>query len=128
MQMSRIVQVLVTAVAVLFGIATVFAGGRVLMGADPGYQVFRPLLAYNTAMGVAYLAAGITAWRSMNAGRYAAGGVFLLNLVVLLGILAVYRVGGGVAVDSLKAMTLRTGVWLALFLATSWLVRSQRAA
>lgn len=31
-------------IAILFGIATIFAGGRVLLGADPGYVVFRPLL------------------------------------------------------------------------------------
>ena len=46
----------------MFGVATLFAGSRVLLGSDPGYEVFRPLLIYNTAMGAAYLAAGITVW------------------------------------------------------------------
>ena len=124
----RIVQILAAAVAILFGVATLFAGGRVLLGSDPGYAVFRPLLIYNTAMGVAYLAAGVTVWRSVNVGRYAAGAIFLLNLLVLMGILVVYRSGGVVAVDSLRAMTLRTVVWLALFLALSWLGRSRTAA
>lgn len=124
----RIVQILAAAVAILFGVATLFAGGRVLLGSDPGYAVFRPLLIYNSAMGVAYLAAGVTVWRSVNVGRYAAGAIFLLNLLVLLGILVVYRSGGVVAVDSLRAMTLRTVVWLALFLALSWLGRSRTAA
>ena len=124
----RIVQILAAAVAILFGVATLVAGGRVLLGSDPGYAVFRPLLIYNTAMGVAYLAAGVTVWRSVNVGRYAAGAIFLLNLLVLLGILVVYRSGGVVAVDSLRAMTLRTVVWLALFLALSWLGRSRTAA
>ena len=54
----RLVQVGAATIAVLFGIATLFAGGRVLLGSDPGYEVFRPLLIYNTSMGVAYLAAG----------------------------------------------------------------------
>lgn len=124
----RIVQILAAAVAILFGVATLFAGGRVLLGSDPGYAVFRPLLIYNTAMGAAYLAAGVTVWRSVNVGRYAAGAIFLLNLLVLLGILVVYRSGGVVAVDSLRAMALRTVVWLALFLAVSWLNRSRTAA
>ncbi len=57
----RIVQTIVTTVAVLFGVATLFAGGRVLLGSDPGYEVFRPLLTHNTAMGVAYLV-----WRPRN--------------------------------------------------------------
>jgi hypothetical protein len=124
----RIARILTAAVAVLFGIATLFAGGRVLLGSDPGYEVFRPLLIYNTAMGVAYLAAGVTVWRSVNAGRYAAGAIFLLNLLVLVSILVVYRSGGAVAVDSLRAMTLRTVVWLALFMAVSWLGQPRTAA
>ena len=123
----RIVRILATGIAVLFGVATIFAGSRVLLGSDPGYEVFRPLLAYNTAMGVAYLAAGIAIWRSVNAGRYAAGVIFLLNLLVLVGIVVIYGSGGGVAVDSLRAMTLRTVVWLALFIAASWLARSRTA-
>ena len=124
----RSVQILAAVIAALFGIATLFAGGRVLLGSDPGYEVFRPLLVYNTAMGVAYLAAGIAIWRSVNAGRYAAGVIFLLNLLVLVGIVVIYGSGGGVAVDSLRAMTLRTVVWLALFIAASWLARSRTAA
>jgi hypothetical protein len=124
----RIVRILATCIAVLFGVATIFAGSRVLLGSDPGYEVFRPLLVYNTAMGVAYLAAGIAIWRSVDAGRYAAGVIFLLNLLVLVGIVVIYGSGGGVAVDSLRAMTLRTVVWLALFIAASWLARSRTAA
>lgn len=124
----RIVRIIATCIAVLFGVVTLFAGGRVLLGSDPGYEVFRPLLVYNTAMGVAYLAAGIAIWRSVNAGRYAAGAIFLLNLLVLVGIVVLYRSGGAVAVDSLRAMTLRTVVWLALFIAASWLARSRTAA
>jgi hypothetical protein len=124
----RVVRILAAGIAVLFGVATLFAGGRVLLGSDPGYEVFRPLLIYNTAMGVAYLAAGVALWRSVNAGRYAAGAIFLLNLAVLVAIFVIYRSGGAVAVDSLRAMTLRTVVWLALFIAASWLCRSRTAA
>lgn len=126
-QTVRIVQIIAAAVAVLFGVATLFAGGRVLLGSDPGYAVFRPLLIFNTAMGIAYLAAGVAVWRSLRTGRYAAGAIFLLNLLVLAGIVLLYRSGGSVAVDSLRAMTLRTVVWLVLFVVVSWLVRSRRA-
>jgi hypothetical protein len=122
------VHVLSAAIAGLFGIATLVAGGRVLLGSDPGYLVFRPLLVYNTAMGIAYLATGLILWRSSNAGRYASGAIFGLNLLVLFSILVNYRTGGPVAVDSVRAMTLRTIVWLVLFLAASWLARSRPAA
>ncbi len=121
---GRAVQMLAAVIAGLFGLATLFAGGRVLLGSDPGYVVFRPLLIYNTTMGVAYLAAGVTMWRSVIQGRNAAGAIFLLNLFVLLGIVLVYRNGGAVAVDSLRTMTLRTVVWLVLYLALFWLARA----
>lgn len=117
----RIVRNLTAAVAVLFGVATIIAGGRVLLGSDPGYIVFRPLLIYNAAMGVAYVAAGILIWRNVGRGRYAAGAIFLLNLIVLVAIIVLYRGGSAVAVDSLRAMTLRTVVWLILFAVATWI-------
>lgn len=124
----RAVQGLAATAAILFGAATIFAGGRVLLGSDPGYIVFRPLLIYNTAMGVAYMAAGLTLWHSLNRGRYVAGAILLLNLSVLVGIILIYSSGGAVAMDSIRAMTLRTAVWLGLFLAAAWLGRSRTAA
>jgi hypothetical protein len=39
-QSKNIFQALVALIAALFGLVTVFAGGRVLAGADPGYLVF----------------------------------------------------------------------------------------
>ncbi len=122
-----IAQMLMGAIAILFGIATLVAGGRVLLGSDPGYIVFRPLLVYNTIMGLAYVIAGAYILRRIVRGRYAAGAIVVANLLVLGGIVLVYRTGGGVATDSLQAMTIRTAVWLGLFLATSWLVWSRRA-
>ncbi len=117
---SRMVRLLAAAVAGVFGVVTIVAGGRVLLGSDPGYVVFRPLLIFNTIMGVAYVAASVVMWRDVIRGRTAAGRIFLLNLVVLVGIVLLYRSGGAVAVDSLRAMTFRTVVWLVLFLALSW--------
>ena len=119
MRMQRAVAIL----AVIFGLATIVAGGRVLAGADPGYVVFRPLLIFNTAMGVAYVAAAIVIWRSLRWGRYAAAGIFGLNLLALGAILLLYGSGSAVAVDSLGAMTFRTAAWLAFFLALSWIRR-----
>ena len=110
-------------VAVLFGIATLVAGGRVLLGADPGYVVYRPLLAYNTAMGAASVAAGLLAWVDARRATYLAAAIFVLNGLVLGAIAWRYTHAGDVAVESLRAMTLRTGVWLVLFLAWAWLGR-----
>ena len=60
----KVIKIVLVLVAALFGIATIFAGTRVLLGSDPGYIVFRPLLIYNTAMGIVYVAAAIIAWRN----------------------------------------------------------------
>jgi len=121
--MPRALRMFAVAIAILFGVITLFAGGRVLLGADPGYVVFRPLLVYNFTMGFAYIAAGVTLLRVVRQGKYAAGAIFALNSLALLGIVTVYARGGAVAVDSLRAMTLRTVVWLVLFLIAAWVHR-----
>ena len=123
----RLMQRTLAFVAVAFGLATLVSGGRVLAGADPGYVVFRPLLIFNTAMGVAYLAAGIITLRSLERGKRAAATIFLLNLLVLGGIGYLYAAGSAVAIDSIRAMTFRTGVWLVLFLGLAWLSRGSHA-
>lgn len=122
----RIMQSALALLAALFGVLTLFAGTRVLLGADPGYVVFRPLLLYNTVMGFLYLLAALTIWRNVRAGRYAAAAIFLLNLLVLAAVVYLYRAGQGVALESVQAMTLRTGVWLALLLGLVWLSRRSR--
>lgn len=124
----RIIQYALALVAVLFGFATIVAGTRVLAGADPGYIVFLPLLIFNTVMGVIYVLAGFTLWRSLDRGRYAAAAIFSLNLLVLAVVAYLYQSDQGVALDSVRAMSLRTGVWLVLFLGLAWLSRKSPRA
>lgn len=117
----KITQSLLALVAVLFGLLTMFAGSRVLLGSDPGYIVFRPLLIYNSIMGGVYVMAGIIAWRNIKPGTFMAATIFVLNLVVLAVIYFLYSKGTAIAVDSIRAMSLRTVVWLALFAGLGWL-------
>lgn len=118
-----IIQKAFALIAIVFGVLTIFVGSRVLSGWDPGYVVFLPLLIYNTVMGFAYFAVGVIAWRGLDPGRKGAGVIFLLNLLVLVAIAVFYASGGAVAIDSLRAMTLRTVVWLVIFLGLWWLSR-----
>jgi hypothetical protein len=111
----KVVRNILVTIAVLFGLLTIFAGTRVLLGSNPGYVVFRPLLIYNTVMGIVYVAAGIIAWRNIKQGMYVAAAIFILNLIMLIAIFILYREGNSIAVDSLRAMSLRTVVWFALF-------------
>ena len=124
---GRLGQGFLALVAAVFGLVTLVAGGRVLAGADPGYVVFRPLVIFNTAMGVAYLASAVIMWRSRARGKVAAVTIFGLNLLVLGVIGYLYTAGGAVAIDSVRAMTFRTGAWLVLFLGLAWLDRRSRA-
>ena len=116
-------QRLLAAAAVLFGIATIAAGTRVVLGADPGYSVYGPLLAYNTGMGAAYVAAGLAAWSAARRGARAAAAIFVLNGLVLGAVVLLYVTQGSVALESVRAMTLRTVVWLGLWLGLAWLGR-----
>jgi hypothetical protein len=116
----RLTHGLLALVAGVFGLATIMAGAKVLAGSDPGYTVYRPLLIYNTTMGAAYLAAAVMAWRHPGRAKQAAGAIFALNLLVLGGVGYLYWAGGAVAVHSLRAMTLRTVVWLLVFLGWAW--------
>ena len=122
----KITRNILVTVAVLFGLLTIFAGTRVLLGSNPGYIVFRPLLIYNTAMGIVYVTAGIIAWRNIKQGMYVAAAVFVLNLIVLTAIFILYTKGNLIAVDSLRAMSLRTVVWFAMFAGFWWLSRSNK--
>ena len=117
----RIIQRVLALVAALFGVATIVVGVRVLAGSDPGYIVFRPLLLYNTMMGIVYVAAGVIAWRSVDRGKYAAATIFVLNFLVLGAVGYLYAAGSSVAMESLHAMILRTVVWLVLFLGLAWM-------
>ncbi|MBL8998158.1 MAG: hypothetical protein JNL44_12670 [Gemmatimonadetes bacterium] len=104
-------------IAIAFGALTLFAGGRVLfLGVDPGYVVFRPLLVFNTTMGVVYLVAGLAFWRDARWSRRAAGIVLALNLGVLAAVVALHQSGAEVAIDSVRAMIFRSAIWAALFL------------
>lgn len=116
----RTIHGLLALVAGLFGIVTIIVGTRVLAGSDPGYIVFRPLLLYNTAMGMVYVAAGVIGGRNVDRGKYAAATIFVLNFLVLAAIGYVYAAGGAVAMESLRAMIFRTVVWLVLFLGMAW--------
>jgi hypothetical protein len=115
------IQNILVIVAILFGLLTIFAGTRVLLGSDPGYVVYRPLLIYNTLMGIVYVVAGVVAWRHIKKGMILAAVIFALNLFVLVSIYYLYSKGDAIAVDSLRAMTLRTSIWLMLLIGFGWL-------
>ena len=121
---TGIIQKVLALVAATFGMLTIIAGTRALSGSDPGYVVFRPLLIYNTTMGIFYVAVGFMVWRNINQGKYAAGIIFILNFLVLGVSGYLYTVDNVIAIESLGAMILRTIVWFVLSLGLVWLNRT----
>lgn len=120
----KIIHNIFVTIAILFGLVTIVAGTRILLGTNPGYIVFLPLLIYNAVMGIVYVVAGITAWRNIKQGMQMAAVIFLLNIVVLTIIFLMYKQGVAIAVDSLRAMSLRTFVWFVLFAGFWWIYRN----
>lgn len=110
-------------IALVFGIVTVATGASVLAGRDTGYMVYRPLLFFNSAMGVAYGAAAMLIWRDLSRGRLAAGLILALNLAVLGLVGYLFRTSDLVAIDSVRAMGFRSTVWLVIFGVLVWIGR-----
>jgi hypothetical protein len=108
--------------AFIIGGMAIFAGGKVLLGSDPGYYVINWLPVYNYSVGI--LTVFITAvliWLNNRLAMPAAIGTFSLHALVMLILQTTYR--GIVAPDSVQAMTLRLTVWaiiLGLMLLRSW--------
>lgn len=103
-------------VAAIFGLITILKGGSILLGlAEAGYYVVRPVLVYNTVMGVVYVLIALVIARSAKQGRFAAGLVALLNLGVLVALSAYAATGAEVAEQTMRAMAFRTALWVVIY-------------
>jgi len=99
--------------AFIIGGMAIFAGGKVLLGNDPGYYVIDWLPVYNFIAGLASFAvAAVLIWKN---SRYA-----LPATVITLGfhsaVMAILQTAYSsvVAPDSIQAMTLRISVWVVI--------------
>ncbi len=96
--------------AFVIGAMAVFAGGQVLLGQLPDYYVIDWLPIYNLTLGlVSALFASVVIWRNSRLALPAASAIFGLHAIVMLILLTAYR--QVVAVDSLRAMTIRLVAW-----------------
>ncbi len=99
------------ALAFIIGVMAIVAGGQVLLGQLPDYYVIGWLPIYNFIAGlVSALVVAVLIWRESPYALPAAAAVFAAHAVVMIVIRTVY--GDVVAPDSLRAMTIRLGVWL----------------
>lgn len=115
--------------AFVIGAMAVFAGGKVLLGQDPGYYVIDWVPVYNFTAGVITVLVGtVLIWKN---SRYA----LPVALVTLLGhslVMAILQTAYRqvVAPESLQAMTIRIAAWsviLGLLLVRAWRYGTLRA-
>ncbi|MCI1190935.1 hypothetical protein MOJ79_03680 [Calidifontimicrobium sp. SYSU G02091] len=109
--------------AVVFGLATIVSGTRVLLGGDAARAaagaVVPFVLWFNTTAGLAYVVAGIGLWRR----RRWSVTLAVVIAAATVGVFAAFGVhalgGGAYEVRTVGAMALRTLVWMAIA-AVAW--------
>lgn len=110
------------AVAMAFGLLTVFSGGTTLMGAVDMGAVVPFVLWFNFLAGFAYVAGGVLLWR----GSRLAFPVALAILIATAAVFAAFGLravaGGAFEWRTVGAMTLRTAFWVLM----AWIARTGR--
>ena len=103
-------------IAVLFGAATIHAGGNVLFGggaAAAGHYV--PFIVwFNFLAGFAYVAAGIGIWRRRPWALALAAALAVLTAVAFAAFGGYVAKGGAYEPRTVAAMTLRPALWTAI--------------
>lgn len=113
-------RVLLGGLAVIFGVATLFEGGRLLFGgpearAEAG-RVVEFVLRFNVAAGVVYVVAGIAMLLDRPLARFLASALAATSAIVFAALIGHICAGGGFETRTIVAMILRTGFWTALAL------------
>ncbi|MCC6766619.1 MAG: hypothetical protein IT293_18325 [Deltaproteobacteria bacterium] len=106
------------AIAIVFGVATIRAGGLVLIGnaravADAGHYVGF-VLWFNFVAGFFYVLAGVWLWQRRRRAARLAAALALATLLVFLAFGIHIAAGGAWERRTLAAMTLRSVVWIGL--------------
>lgn len=116
---NSIVRKIVSVIAVLFSLLSIIEGLKVLLGiSNQKYIVFVPLLIYNLVMAFVGLIVGGMIWFNSNKVFKRTSTITIIHLIVLITLVVIFITNGPVAPESIKAMVIRSGVWLAITLIT----------
>lgn len=111
--MKKNLNKLASILAVIIGAMAVFAGGKVLLGIDPGYYVIDWVPIYNFSAGmITVILTAVLLWKNHPYARTAAGATLLAHSIVMIILQTAYQ--QEVAAQSIVAMTIRIIVWLAI--------------
>jgi len=107
---NKVTSKIAALIAVIIGAMAVFAGGKVLLGQDPGYYVINWLPVYNYTAGILTIfITAILIWRNSKLAKPLAFVTFGIHALVMIILQTGYR--SVVAPDSVRAMTVRLIVW-----------------
>lgn len=112
--------------AILFGVVTVLAGGRVLFGGaaarDAAGDIVPFVLWFNFLAGFAYVAAGAGLWRGRRWAVRLSWAILAATLAVFAALAAHILMGGAFEPRTLGAMSVRTFFWAGIV----WVTRPTR--
>lgn len=107
------------AVAMAFGLLTLVEGGTVLFGSEAARlaagHIVPFVLRFNFLAGFVYVVAGAGLWMRKRWGLWLALSIVAGTIAVFAALGIHVLLGGAYEVRTLIAMSLRTGVWIAIF-------------
>ena len=103
-------------VAIVFGLLTVFSGGKTLLGSADMGAVVPFVLWFNTLVGLAYILAGLGFWLARRWAYPLSVAIFVATLVVFAAFGLHVAQGGAFEMRTIFAMALRSAIWGAIAL------------
>ena len=102
-------------IALLIGMMSVLVGTRVLMGmSTPEYHVMDWLVVYNVFAGIISIAVSILIWKEYWRAFTASVLIAASHIIVL--VLLILAFNEITAIESIKAMTFRSTIWIIIIL------------
>ncbi len=105
-------------IAVVFGLASIVSGGRVVLSMDGAREAAGAYVGFvvwfNFLAGFAYVAAGIGLWMWRRWGALLAAVIAVATFLVAMGLSTHVWSGGAFEMRTVAAMVLRLAVWIAI--------------
>lgn len=100
--------------ALLIGVLSVFAGSKVLFGIDSkDYNVLIWLVSYNVFFGFISIITAYFIWKGLTKGKNLTLFILTMHFMVFIYLNFISKT---VAMESIKAMIFRTGIWIIIAL------------
>ncbi len=107
---GTIIQKIASFLALILGVMSVFAGGKVLLGIDTKYYtIINWLVVYNVIFGFISIVAAYFIWKNNTYAKKVTVFIFSMHLLMLL---YLKFMSTTVASESIKAMLFRVTVWI----------------